>query len=304
MEIDPERYVRGIGDAVVFAAIGRVRPQLPGRRDEIRRGEAPFVMLENHLMVGMDRVGEFHGLWCLWRESVGIVRSRHALAAGGSEEGIPFLAGEGDLVGLSAGADAVGLGRADDRLNAGGMVENPREQDALGGGGLGLREFGDEVGGGVKRVRGGGVGGSAEKLAASDGGPRLHGDFVQAAVVEQAGGKGGSRAGAALVGAEALGNERVLGEGELELVGDERLAEMAAEQLDLAGRVVAHAEMADLAGGLQRIEGAGDLGGLDERVGAVEEQDVEVGNLKAAQDGLGGADDMAVAEVVARGFSA
>ncbi len=223
------------------------------------------------------------------------------MSASGGEEGIPLLPGQRDLVGLGAGADAVGLGGADDRLHAGGVAEDPREQDGFGRGVFGFGQLGDDLGGGVLRLR---VGGGAKQFASADGRPRLDENFVATAVVEGAGGEIGFGEGAGAIGEESLDDERGLGEGELELVNNERLAHVVAEEFDLAGRVVAHAEVPDLAGAVQCIERAGDFGGLGERIGAVEEEQVEVSGLQATQDALGGTRDVFVAEIVTGGFAA
>lgn len=71
------------------------------------------------------------------------------LSAGGGEEGIPFLAGEGEGVGGGGGGDAVGAGGAEEGLEAGGVAENPGEEDGLGGGVFSGGELGHEGSGGV-----------------------------------------------------------------------------------------------------------------------------------------------------------
>lgn len=233
-----------------------------------------------------------------------LLGSRDFLAAGGGEEGIPFFAGERHVVGFGTGADARGFGRADDRLHAGRMAENPREQDGLGGDFFGGGEFGDEGGGGVNGVGGRGVGGGAQEPASADGRPRLDENLVAAAIIEGAGGEVGLGGGAGAVGEEAFDDKRGLGEGELKLVHHERLAHVVAEEFDLAGRVVAHSEVTDFAGAVQLVEGTGDFGGFDERVGAVEQEDVEVRDLEAAENAFGGTRDVVVAEIVAGGFAA
>jgi hypothetical protein len=63
---------------------------------------------------------------------------------------------------------------------------------------------------------------------------------------------------------------------QLHLVVDQRLADGGLEQFDLERGVVGDAEGADLPGGLERVEGLGDLVGLHERVGAVQQQHVQV----------------------------
>ncbi len=77
---------------------------------------------------------------------------------------------------------------------------------------------------------------------------------------------------------DALRDDRRVGDRELQLVRDERLAHARLQQVDLAGGcVVRDAEVADFAGCLELVERTGDLVGFDEGVGgAVQEEDVEV----------------------------
>jgi hypothetical protein len=67
---------------------------------------------------------------------------------------------------------------------------------------------------------------------------------------------------------------------QLHLVRDERLLDRGLEELDLRRRVVRDAEVPDLARRLQGVERGRDLLRLDERVGPVEEQEVEVVGLE------------------------
>jgi hypothetical protein len=62
---------------------------------------------------------------------------------------------------------------------------------------------------------------------------------------------------------------------------------------------VGHAQVADLAGGLEAAEGVGDLGGLHQRVGAVQQQDVELLHAQALQDAVDAGLDVGGAQVVA-----
>ena len=83
------------------------------------------------------------------------------------------------------------------------------------------------------------------------------------------------------VGRDALRDDRRVRDRQLQLVGDDRLAHGLLQQVDLPRRVVRDAERPHLAGGLELVEGAGDLLGLDERVGPVQQQDVDVVGARA-----------------------
>lgn len=227
--------------------------------------------------------------------------SGHLGSARGGEEGIPFFAAELDIVGRDAGANAVRSGGADDGLHAGGVAQDPGEEDGLGRGRFGAGEFGDKREEGARRFAGGG---RLEKFPVAERRPRLHEHPVLAAIIENAGCQTRARGGAGLVGADAFDDQRGLGEAELELVDDERLPEVLAEQFDLRGRVVAYAEVPDFAGALEVVEGAGDLGRFDERVGTMEQEQIEVLHAEAAKNAFRGTGEVFVAEVVPRGLAA
>ena len=81
---------------------------------------------------------------------------------------------------------------------------------------------------------------------------------------------------------------------ELHLVEEQRLLDGRLEQLDLARRLVGNTEVPDLSRCLQRIEGGGDFLGLDQRIGAMQEEHIEIlglqrhqGLVDRAQDVLG-----------------
>ena len=72
------------------------------------------------------------------------------------------------------------------------------------------------------------------------------------------------------------------------------------QQLDLPGRVVRDAERPHLAGRLELVERARDLVGLDEGVGAVQQQDVDVVGLQRGERAVHRLDDVLVREVEVR----
>ena len=67
-----------------------------------------------------------------------------------------------------------------------------------------------------------------------------------------------------------------MGYRQLHLICDEGLTDRGAQQIDLPWGVVRDAEGTHLAGALEVIERAGHLCGLDQRVGPVQQQDVDV----------------------------
>ena len=88
-----------------------------------------------------------------------------------------------------------------------------------------------------------------------------------------------------------------MGDRQLDLVGDDGLADVLRQERDLARGVVRDAELAHLAGVVQLVEGLGDFLGLDQSVGAVQQQDVDVVSLERAQRGVDRFDDVVMAEV-------
>ena len=99
---------------------------------------------------------------------------------------------------------------------------------------------------------------------------------------------------------DARRDERGVRDGELELVRDDRLLDVTAQQLDLARCVVRDPERPHLARGVQVGERARDLLGLDEGVGAVQQQDVEVVGAQGLERALDGRDEVLVREVEVR----
>jgi hypothetical protein len=85
------------------------------------------------------------------------------------------------------------------------------------------------------------------------------------------------------VGRHTLGDDRRVGDGQLELVGDQRLGDGLLEELDLPRRVIGDAEVADLAGGGELVEGAGDLVGFHQRIGPMQQQNVDVVRAQSTQ---------------------
>ena len=128
--------------------------------------------------------------------------------------------------------------------------------------------------------------------------PRLHRDVVETAVVEDAAAV--ERGGLVLVAhvrRDALGDDRRVRDRELQLVGHDGLAHELLQQVDLARRVVRDAERTHLARGLELVEGTRDLLGLDERVGAVQQQDVDVVGAERLERAVHRLDEVLVGEV-------
>ena len=91
-----------------------------------------------------------------------------------------------------------------------------------------------------------------------------------------------------------------MGDRKLHLVGNKRLADVTLEELDLRRRVVRDSEVANLAGVRQLVEGACHLFRLDEGIGAVQEEDVDVVGVERSQRPIDGLDDVFVGEVEIR----
>ena len=70
---------------------------------------------------------------------------------------------------------------------------------------------------------------------------------------------------------------------ELHLIDADRIGDAGGEQFNLHGGKVAHAEAADLSGAIERSERLVDLLGLHERVGAVEQQKVQIVGIQPAE---------------------
>jgi hypothetical protein len=99
---------------------------------------------------------------------------------------------------------------------------------------------------------------------------------------------------------DTLRDRRRVGDRDLDLVGDEILLDRRLEQVDLPRGVVRDAERTHLAGRLERVERAGDLLRLDERVGAMEQQHVDVVGPQRLQRSLDRRHDPFVREVEVR----
>ncbi len=175
------------------------------------------------------------------------------------------------------------------------MAQEPRDGDGGGGhsvDGCQLAELGVELGVLLASEV------AALKGPVLEGGPALDGDLVDAAEVERA-----------AVAVDGLVAEHVdvhagadgggVGGAHLQLVRHEGLAHAGLEELDLVGTHVAHAKVADLARGLELVEGGRHLFGLHERIWAVEQEDVQVIRLQALEDAVDRAHDVVVREVVA-----
>ena len=88
---------------------------------------------------------------------------------------------------------------------------------------------------------------------------------------------------------------------DLNLVDDDGLADRRAQQRDLGGGVVAQPEMAHFAARVQSVEGRRHLVWLDQRIGPMQKQDVQIVGLQAFEAALHRGDDVVAPEVVAPG---
>ena len=110
---------------------------------------------------------------------------------------------------------------------------------------------------------------------------------MEAAIVQHAA-VAAHGAGGGHVDLHALRDHGAVGDGELQLVGDDGHGQVFLQQRHLVGVLVGDAEVVDLAGRLEGGEGLGDLDGIHQRVGAVEQQRVEVVDAQALEDAVDG----------------
>ena len=134
--------------------------------------------------------------------------------------------------------------------------------------------------------------------AVRHGAPRLDGDVMQAAVLQRPFAVDCTGR-LVLVDHRPRGDELVVHEVQLQLVHHQGLAHGALEELDLPRGVVAHPEVPDLPGRLQRVERCGDLLGLGQGIRAVEEEDVDIVGFQPAQARIDRVQDVFPAEIVA-----
>ncbi len=99
---------------------------------------------------------------------------------------------------------------------------------------------------------------------------------------------------------EALRDDVRVRDAQLHLVERERLLHGLLQQLDLPGGVVRDAEVVHLAGRVQLVEGLRDLFRLDQGVGAVQQQDVDVVGAEGGERLLDRGQDVLVREVEVR----
>ncbi|MNG94953.1 hypothetical protein D3C79_539730 [compost metagenome] len=85
---------------------------------------------------------------------------------------------------------------------------------------------------------------------------------------------------------------------DLQLVGDQREVEARLQQLELAGAEVGHPGVLDLARLLEGDEGIGDRIGIQQRIRAVDQQQIQMVGTEFLQGGLGTGDDVGLAGVV------
>ena len=125
--------------------------------------------------------------------------------------------------------------------------------------------------------------------------PGLDCDIVQAAVIQDAVVPDDGPLGGQVVEIQAVVDQLALVQGELELVEDQGLFHILFQQFQLARGDVADAEMADLAGAVQFVEGFRHLLRVEEQVRPVQQQGVQVIRLQAAQDPVGAVQDIGFA---------
>ncbi len=126
---------------------------------------------------------------------------------------------------------------------------------------------------------------AAAPVRGLEGRPGLNGHAVQAGVIQHAFiPAGGARR--VHVDLQAVSHHVGDREAELELVNQQRLPDGPLEQLDLHGLVVGDAEAADLSRPLQLVKGGRNLLRLGQRVGAVNEQHVQIIGPQATQDAV------------------
>ncbi|CDN44413.1 hypothetical protein BN871_EU_00280 [Paenibacillus sp. P22] len=217
-----------------------------------------------------------------------------------AEDGVPFLARESDVGGLDAVLQTLDVHRADDRLHAGRMAQNPGDGDRRVADAVLRRDLVDllvQLGELVAAEE------DAFEESVLERRPRLDRDVMQTAEVEDAAVAVHGRS-VLHVDVEALGDHRGVRDAQLQLVGYDRLLYIFLQQLDLHRILVGDAEVADLAGALQQVERLCDLFRLDERIRTVEQQRVQVIGLQALQDGVDGIQDMLLGEVEHAGTDA
>jgi len=180
------------------------------------------------------------------------------------------------------------------------VLHQPGEQDAFGTDAVSPGEFPNQ---GARRFIGGVLRGIAAEAAAGQRAPGLQLDAALLAMLHRAGPGQRARAGAGLAVVEAGGRVQRLQvtQAQLQLVDHQRLRQRVAQPGHLAGIHVGHAEVGDLARIAQQPEGLGDLVGLHQRIGAMQQQDVQALGPQPFQAGLDRLDDVAAGQVVALG---
>lgn len=74
-----------------------------------------------------------------------------------------------------------------------------------------------------------------------------------------------------------------MGDAELNLIEQQWLFDRGLQHLDLPRRVVGNTEMADLAGGGELVEGRSDVLRLDQSIGSMQQQHVEIVGTKRGE---------------------
>ena len=181
--------------------------------------------------------------------------------------------GQGDVRARADVFEMSGIHGARYGLHARGMAEYPGDGD----GGLADGILFSNLGQGLVELRiFGVVHEAALEHARLQGRPGLYGDILQAAVVDKAVVAVYGALGGQVVDVQARVDQLGLVKGELQLVDDQGLLYVFAQQLKLAGGDVAHAEVPYLALGVQGVERLRHLLGLVQQVGTVQQQHVQV----------------------------
>ena len=215
------------------------------------------------------------------------------LVSGGAIDLVPLWAGEFDFAGGGDFLDSSGVSCAEDRLDFGRVALDPGDGEAS------LRDavFGaDFVHHLVQLFELRIVDEGALEEAELEGRPGLNRDLFESAVLEDAAVAVDSVV-PLHVDRDAVVDHSGVHDAELELVGDDRHGERRLEQFHLGRVEVAHAKVTDFALGFELDEGLGDLFGLHQGVGAVEEKTVNVVGVEAGENFVDGLENIFFAEV-------
>ena len=137
----------------------------------------------------------------------------------------------------------------------------------------------------------------ALEIPVAEGRPRLHGDLLQTAVIQNIP-VVRSRARGEHVDLHAAGDHARVRRRKLQLVGDDRLTDAALQQFDLIRVHIGNAERAHLARALQFVERLRHLVRLEQRVGAVQQEQIEVVGTQPFERAVHSLDDVFLGKIV------